>query len=592
MATCTQCGAELKPGTKFCENCGAKVSVPQPAAQPAAVPQPPVQPTQAAPQPPQPVQTPPQPQASGGNPYAGGAPAAPQPQTNAANPYAGNAPGTPPQTGAGAPLYARNTPPPASTPPDAPHAVTPPPPGGTGGNPYGNVAPGGKSKRPRAPMSPKRIILIAIPVIFLLMIIVTMISGSIRTGKPNASDPNQGTWEAAYAEVGGSVTQVEDAFGSGFLMDLNDKGKCVVTVDGTKSYGKWTLNGGAFQLDCGGLSCTGTLQDEILTLNDVQGQGVTLYFVKSGSTMQQPLDGDNMTQDAAAGSDTDVGIYVLESASDSEYTLSKEELALVDMEDFYIELRADGTGETYMEDFVTFQWKDGNFYALTDPDTPAMTYTREGDLLTIEFDGMTMVFKRSDTKPEIDPALLDGGDDEYDGDGWIDGTDGTDEPDPPYTYDDGNTYDDLGNTNWYGWFRMENYKNVPNRDYFDTDTYDCWGYIGESEDGSHYFEVYRDGMPDDPVITMWVNVYDDHIEPILDGYDWVLDQNITESDAYKFNLYPYNDSISLFMYDYEGEDGTACAVSFYMRLDGTEWNEELEELPPRYAEYKAALANK
>ena len=63
MATCTQCGAELKPGTKFCENCGAKVSVPQPAAQPAAVPRPPVQPTQAAPPPPQPVQTPPQPQA-------------------------------------------------------------------------------------------------------------------------------------------------------------------------------------------------------------------------------------------------------------------------------------------------------------------------------------------------------------------------------------------------------------------------------------------------------------------------------------------------------------------------------------------------
>ena len=253
------------------------------------------------------------------------------------------------------------------------------------------------------------------------------------------------------------------------------------------------------------------------------------------------------------------------------------------------ELRTDGTGETYMEDFVTFQWKDGSFYALTDPNTPAMTYTREGDLLTIEFDGMTMVFKRSDTKPEIDPTLLDGGEDEYDGDGWIDGPD---EPDPPYTYDDGNTYDDLGNTNWYGWFRMENYKNVPNRDYFDTDTYDCWGYIGESDDGSHYFEVYRDGMPDDPVITMWVNVYDDHIEPILDGYDWVLDQNITESDAYKFNLYPYNDSISLFMYDYEGDDGTACAVSFYMRLDGTEWNEELEELPPRYEEYKAALANK
>ena len=47
------------------------------------------------------------------------------------------------------------------------------------------------------------------------MIIVTMISGSIRTGKPNANDPNQGTWEAAYAEVGGSVTQVEDPSAAG-----------------------------------------------------------------------------------------------------------------------------------------------------------------------------------------------------------------------------------------------------------------------------------------------------------------------------------------------------------------------------------------
>ncbi len=52
----------------------------------------------------------------------------------------------------------------------------------------------------------------------------------------------------------------------------------------------------------------------------------------------------------------------------------------------------------------------------------------------------------------------------YDGDGRIDGPD---EPDPPSTP---TTTQHLtmiwGNTNWYGWFRMENYKNVPNRDYF------------------------------------------------------------------------------------------------------------------------------
>lgn len=578
MATCTHCGAELKPGTKFCENCGAQVPAPQPPAPaPAPAPAPPVQPAPPAPpaQPAQPAPAPAAPQAPAGNPYASPNPSPATP----ANPYAGKAAAPTP----GAPLYASN--PPQSTPPDAPNAVSPPPPGGTPGNPYGGVTPRGKVPRPRPPMTPKRMILLAIPVVFLLMIIFTMISGSMRTGKPDPKDANQGTWKIARATVSGSSMEVDSAFGSGFTIDLNNKGKCVVTVDGTKSYGTWTLSGDTLQLDCGGLTCSGTLKSDLLTLNDVHGQGVTLYFAKSGSLAQPPTDSGDMTP-----TDTDVGIYVLESASDSEYTLSKEELALVDMEDFYIELRADGTGETYMEEFVSFEWRDGNFYALTDPNTPAMTYTREGDLLTIEFDGMTMVFKRSDTKPEIDLSALGGTEEPTDGDGWLDGTEGTDGIDPPYSYDDGNTYDDLGNTNWYGWFRMENYKNVPNRDYFDTDTYDCWGYIGETSDGSHYFEVYRDGMPDDPVITMWVNVYDDHIEPILDGSDWVLDQHIVDSEAYNFNIYPYNDCISLFMYDYEGDDGTACAVSFYMRLDGTEWNEELEELPPRYAEYKAALA--
>ena len=222
MATCTQCGAELKPGTKFCENCGAKVCVPQTPAQPAAVPQP--------------------------------------------------------------------TPAPAPVPPTPQQPATPPP-GGTVGNPYGNVASGGKPPRRRVPLSPKRLILLAIPVVFLLMIIVTMISGSLRTGKPNAADPNQGTWKATRAETGGSTREIGTAFGSGFTLDLNDKGKCVATVAGTKAYGKWTLSGDTLQLDCSGLTCTGTLKNGLITLTDVHGQGVTLYLVKEDTVEQQPTDG-------------------------------------------------------------------------------------------------------------------------------------------------------------------------------------------------------------------------------------------------------------------------------------------------------------
>ena len=153
MATCTQCGAELKPGTKFCENCGAKVSVPQPAAQPAAVPQPPVQLYPGCAATPTACTDAPQPQAGGGNPYTGGAPAGPAaPDERSESLRRQCARHTAADRRKRTALRQKHTRP--STPPDAPHAITPPPPGGTGGNPYGNVFPGGKAKRPRAPMSP------------------------------------------------------------------------------------------------------------------------------------------------------------------------------------------------------------------------------------------------------------------------------------------------------------------------------------------------------------------------------------------------------------------------------------------------------
>lgn len=60
MATCTQCGAELKPGAKFCENCGAKYPHRSPLHSPQLCPSP----SSADPG----CTAAPQPQASGGNP--------------------------------------------------------------------------------------------------------------------------------------------------------------------------------------------------------------------------------------------------------------------------------------------------------------------------------------------------------------------------------------------------------------------------------------------------------------------------------------------------------------------------------------------
>ncbi len=144
MATCTQCGAELKPGTKFCENCGAKVSVrslPCAAAQPAAVPSPPGSADPGCTAAPTACTDASQPQARAAIPMQQRTCRPAAPDLNAANLYAGNVRHTA-QTGAGAPLYAE-TPRPR---PHRRHAAA----GGTGGN-LRHVS-AAKLPRPRAPI--------------------------------------------------------------------------------------------------------------------------------------------------------------------------------------------------------------------------------------------------------------------------------------------------------------------------------------------------------------------------------------------------------------------------------------------------------
>lgn len=272
---------------------------------------------------------------------------------------------------------------------------------------------------------------------------------------------------------------------------------------------------------------------------------------------------------------SDAGIYLVASLEDEGASMTRDELEAMGMGDWYVELREDGTGEFYTGEVNALTWKDGKM-TITDAGEE-MDFTVEGD--TLSFDdaasGFKMKFTRTDAKPEIDDTavLTDGGEDG----GTL------------YPFDGGNSYDQLLNTTWYGWIRYEHYDGFDTRSYFDTDTYDCWGYIEETSTGETYFEVYQDGLSDTPVISMWVDVYDDHIEPILDSDNWVLDAPIPQEEGYNFSIYPVNDSIRLLWYPYENDEGQSCSVSFFMRLDGTEWDEANDELPPRYEEYKAAL---
>ena len=557
MAICQSCGKEIAPGVKFCENCGVPVKVestPPTAAQPAqGAYTPPVaaQPTQTytpttAALPAQGAYTPPavaQPTQTytptAAAQLAQGAytpPAAAQPTQTYTPPTAAQA------------AQGEYTPPAAAQP-----AQTYTPPAGT--QPAYSTSGAGVA-RSGGGGAEKWILIGGIA----LVVIIAVVLGVVLLGGKgnNSSDPNLGVWTAVSAEMSGVSVDVSDLFSNGFSIELKAKGKCTFSVDGVSANGKWSLDGSEIHVEGGGVDCDGTLQNGRLVLENVMGTGVKLTFTKDGKTAAANIPGP-----VAGNVDTDEGCYVITSMSDSEIELSGEDLASFGMESCYIELLSDGTGEIYLFDIFELTWEPGTL-TLYDESIP---FTREGDVLAFTWDGSALEFTRTAVKPEVS----------------VDGPEPSIElrPNP----------DTMHNTTWYGWIQYSNYWGRSDKKSVDTDTYDAWGYIGYSSSGDEYFEIYQDGSPDDPVVTMWVNGYEDHIEPIIDGDAWVLDAPIPEEEGYNFVLYPYDGGMSVWSYPYESPDGTwGCYVNFYMRIDGDEWDEMWDTLPPRYEEYKAALA--
>jgi hypothetical protein len=101
-------------------------------------------------------------------------------------------------------------------------------------------------------------------------------------GSIDASDPNQGLWNAVKAEMWGIATDLSDLYENGFTIELKSGGKCALNVDGKKANGTWVLNGTAFSIKGGGLDESGTLANGVLTLVNLMGLGMDIIFEKEG----------------------------------------------------------------------------------------------------------------------------------------------------------------------------------------------------------------------------------------------------------------------------------------------------------------------
>lgn len=162
-------------------------------------------------------------------------------------------------------------------------------------------APQAKAPKQKKTIDKKTLFIIggaALAVILAVVLIVVL--GGKGSNTPANADPNLGVYNAVTAEMWGIKMEVSDLWTKGFSIELKDKGKCTLEVDGAKSDGKWTLEDSAFHVNGGGVDCNGTLANGVMTLEDVLGMGVTLTFEKEGGYTAP--DGDSNGGSAAGTS--------------------------------------------------------------------------------------------------------------------------------------------------------------------------------------------------------------------------------------------------------------------------------------------------
>lgn len=151
------------------------------------------------------------------------------------------------------------------------------------------------------------IIFIALAVLAVIAAIIYIVAGKGGGKTVSSDDPVLGLYTAQKAETAGISIGIETMWQNGFTIELKDKGKATINVDGKSGSAKWTLDGKDFTIKGSGVDCSGTLSNGTLTLENVMGTGVTLYFTKDGAAL--PVEVTPTPQPASGSAGGAAGLY-------------------------------------------------------------------------------------------------------------------------------------------------------------------------------------------------------------------------------------------------------------------------------------------
>ena len=367
------------------------------------------------------------------------------------------------------------------------------------------------------------IVALSAVIITSVALIIVMLAGS----GANYTEADIGSYAAVAAEKDDVTVDVSGLFDSGFSIELRNRGRCKINLNGEVISGKWSCIDTRLAVSGGGFTYSGYVSDGVMLLENLMNEGISLTL-KTDAVSTELLTGR-------------AGKYYIDSFTVNEQMYEGSMLDSVGFGDWYIELDESGSGKALMFSAEESEliWSNDSICCTSGLIIP-YTYDDEG-IISLDYAGMSAVtFKNDDA---LDPFTDEG----------LAGTLSTD------TLEVGSL--------WSGTLSISNHSGEGT---LADGVRPVYGFLCKDSAGGNFFEVYetstRSGTP---IISYWVNIDGNSLVPVIGELDgWIFDYWLTANDASVLQMTLENNTLNLiYLYNWQEE---TCSMNLSLSYAGME----------------------